>query len=148
MSIGLGGKFFMYKFSKWLCALWSGAPCRRSKDVLFSTMQKNCKFETFIYNNKNGCGKKWWQPKAFFMILQGWEFVRNQWNYVHLCKNCDNLGMNTERKDQHKQTWFKMSVAFGKRTSKEGHKMCFFIVGWYLKLKCVEGSLVLSHINK
>jgi hypothetical protein len=41
LSIGLGGKFFTYKFSKWLCALWSGAPCRRSRDVLFSTMQKN-----------------------------------------------------------------------------------------------------------
>jgi hypothetical protein len=60
------------------------------------------------------------------MTLQGWEFVKNQWNYMHLCKNCDNLGMIIEGKDQHKQRGFKMLVVFGKRTSKKGHKNVFF----------------------
>ncbi len=37
--------------------------------------------------------------------------------------------MNIKAKDQHKQRGFKMLVVFGKRTSKNGHKSVFFIVG-------------------
>ncbi len=105
MSIGLGGKFFMYKFSKWLCALWNGAPCRRSRDILFSTMQKNYKFETFIYNNKNGCDKKWWEPKPFSWFYKVGNCEKSMELGAFVKKLCQ-FRSEYLRKDQHRQRGF------------------------------------------